>query len=206
MFTKAKNIDTTFRQLRLFCLLVIVGCILLTGYTIFKAFSLDAYRKQTVLVLPSGKVIEAFAIDRKENIPVELRDHVRTFHQHFFNLGPDEKVIKESITKALYLADGSAKTVYDNLKESNYYVNLVAGNVNQKIRIDSVQVDVNQYPYYFRFYGTQNIVRPTSIVERTLTTEGWIRSLSQQSDNNPHGFLIERWKIIDNQDISIKNR
>jgi hypothetical protein len=39
---------------------------------------------------------------------VEARDHVKTFHQLFIYLDPDNKVILANLAKALYLADGSA--------------------------------------------------------------------------------------------------
>ncbi|HEX8332448.1 MAG TPA: conjugative transposon protein TraK, partial [Segetibacter sp.] len=115
------------------------------------------------------------------------------------------KVIQSNITKALYLADASAKREYDNLKENAYFSNVISGNISQQIAIDSVHVDVNQYPYYFRCYATQAIIRTTSIVSRSLLTEGYIRNVSR-SDNNSHGFLIERWATIDNRDIKTENR
>jgi hypothetical protein len=36
-------------------------------------------------------------------------------------------------------------------------------------------------------------------------TEGWLRNTSR-SDNNPHGFLIERWAILDNRDLKVEGR
>jgi len=27
-----------------------------------------------------------------------------------------------------------------------------------------------------------------------------------RSDNNPHGFMIEKWRILDNSDINVINR
>lgn len=158
-----------------------------------------------VYILANGKALEAYASDRKENIPVEARDHVKTFHQYFFTLDPDDKVIQFNITKALYLADASAKREYDNLKENSYYANIIAGNISQEIRIDSLTVSINEYPYYFRCYATQNIIRTTSTVSRNLITEGYLRNVSR-SDNNPHGFLIERWTTIENRDLKIENR
>lgn len=66
-------------------------------------------------------------------------------------------------------------------------------------------IDINEYPYRFRCYATQTITRPTTITTRSLLTEGGLRNVSR-SDNNPHGFLIERWNTIDNKDIKTVNR
>jgi conjugative transposon TraK protein len=144
-------------------------------------------------------------MDRKDNIPVEARDHIKTFHHYFFSLDPDDKVIQGNVTKALYLADGSAKRLYDNLRESNYYANIISGNISQQIAVDSITLDVNQYPFYFACYATEKIIRTTSIVTRTLRTEGYLRNVSR-SDNNPHGFLIEKFNTLENKDISVETR
>ena len=200
-----KNIDTAFRSIRSFTIIVIVGCVSLCGFILYKSFKLVAEIQSKVYILANGKALEAYASDRKENIPVEARDHVKMFHQYFFTLDPDDKVIQANITKALYLADASAKREYDNLKENGYYSNIIAGNISQEIKVDSVMVNINQYPYYFRCYATQNIIRTTSTVSRSLITEGYLRNVSR-SDNNPHGFLIERWTTLENRDLKIENR
>lgn len=205
MFSKMKNIDTAFRHVRGFTLLVIIGCILISCFSLYKSFSLVSQMQNKVYILANGKALEAYASDRKDNIPVEARDHVKTFHKLFFTLDPDDKVIKSNVTKALYLADDSAKRVYDDLKENGYYSGIISGNVSQTIQIDSVTIDLNNYPYGFRCYSTQNIIRTTSIAHRNLITEGNLRNVSR-SDNNPHGFLIERWNTIENRDISTENR
>ena len=205
MFKQMKNIDSAFRQVRTFTLVVIIGSITLSCFALYKSYQLVANMQSKVYILANGKALEAYASDRKDNIVVEAKDHVKAFHQYFFTLDPDEKVIQTNITKALYLADASAKREYDNLKENAYFSNIISGNISQQIAIDSVQLDVNQYPYYFRCYATQNIIRTTSIVSRSLLTEGYLRNVSR-SDNNSHGFLIERWTTIDNRDIKTENR
>lgn len=205
MFTQMKNIDTAFRHVRGFTFLVVVCSILLSAFTLYKSYQLVARVQSKIYILANGKALEAFASERKDNIPVEARDHVKSFHEYFFTLDPDEKVIQTNVTKALYLADASAKRAYDNLKENGFYANIISGNISQRIAVDSVLVDINQYPYYFRCYATQTIVRTTSTVSRSLVTEGYLRNVSR-SDNDPHGFLIERWITVDNRDIKTENR
>jgi len=205
MFKKMKNIDTAFRHIRSFTLVVIIGCVFICCFALYKSFSLVSQMQSKIYILANGKALEAYASERKDNIPVEAKDHVKTFHKLFFTLDPDDKAITANITKALYLADGSAKRAYDDLKENGYYAGLISGNVNQTIVVDSVALDINEYPYKFRCYATQSIIRPTSITTRSLVTEGALRNVSR-SDNNPHGFLIERWSTIDNRDLKTVNR
>ncbi|MDT0677046.1 conjugative transposon protein TraK [Autumnicola musiva] len=200
-----KNIDTAFRHIRGFTMLIIAASVLLSCFALYKSFNLVSHMQDRIYILANGKALEAYSAGRKDNIPVEARDQVKTFHQLFFTLDPDDKAIAANITKALYLADGSAKRIYDDLKENGYYAGLISGNVNQTIHVDSVAVDINEYPYKFRCYATQRIVRPTSITTRSLITEGGLRNVSR-SDNNPHGFLIERWTTIANKDLKTTAR
>ena len=205
MFKKTRNIETAFQHIRLFCIILVVGCLATTALICIKSLQSAERARQTVYILSAGKALEAFASDRKENIPVEARDQVRTFHQLFFTLAPDEKAISTNLTRALYLADGSAKRLYDNLKENGYYAGIISGNISQAITIDSITVDTKTYPFYFKCWAIQQIVRPTSVVMRSLVTEGWLRN-STRSDNDPHGFLIERWSTLENKDLKVENR
>ena len=205
MFRKAKNIDTAFQQVRLFCLLVIVGCLVFSGYVAFKMAQTTSDANSRVYILANGKALEALGMDRKDDIPVEARDHIRTFHHYFFSLDPDDKVIQTDIGKAMYLGDGSVKRLYDNLREENYYANIISANISQQITVDSIHLDINQYPFYFVCYATERITRATSIATRNLITEGYLRNVTR-SDNNPHGFLIERFNTVENRDLSVEPR
>lgn len=205
MFTKLKNIDTSFRHIKAFSVALVAACVIISGYAIYKSYSNTSMAAERIYILANGKALEAFAADRKENVPVEARDHIRMFHQYFFSLDPDEKVIETNTNKALYLADASAKRMYDNLKESGYFANIISGNFSQEITIDSIRLDMNQYPIYFRCYATEKITRPTTLTIRDLVTEGFLRNVSR-SDNNSHGFLIERFETIENKDLKTENR
>nr|WP_317041622.1 conjugative transposon protein TraK [Mucilaginibacter polytrichastri] len=200
-----KNIDTAVRHLKAFSIVVVIGCVAICCFAVWKSFSLVSETQSRVYILSGGKALEAFSAGRKDNVPVEARDHVKTFHELFFTLDPDDKAIEANITRALYLADGSAKRAYDDLKENGYYAGLISGNVSQTISVDSVMVDVAEYPYHFRCYATQSITRPTSVTTRSMVTEGALRNVSR-SDNNPHGFLIERWNTIENRDLKTAAR
>ena len=205
MFEKMKNIDASFRYIRLFSVLFLLSCLSVSVFIAYKSYQLASQSQQKIFILANGKALEAYSADRKDNIPVEARDHVKMFHYFFFTLDPDEKVISANMTKALYLADASAKQQYDNLKENGYYANVIAGNISQDVQADSIEVNTASYPFYFRFKGQQRIIRPTTIVTRNLITEGYLRNVSR-SDNNPHGFLIEKWRTIENSDIKTQTR
>ncbi len=204
MFSQLKNIDTAFKHIKLFSYLLIIACAGISCYAIYKSYQSSTDFKNHIYILANGKALEAFAADAKTNTPVEARDHIKVFHEDFFTLSPDDKQIQATITKALYLADGSAKIQYDNLKESGFYANLIAGNISQQIQVDSIRIDVNQYPFAFKCFATEKLIRTSGTVNRSLVTQGFLRNVSR-SDNNPHGFLIERWETLENKDLETQN-
>ena len=199
MFTQFKNIDTAFKHIKTFSIFLILACVLISGFAIYKSYEAIRIAEERVYILANGKAIEVFSSQRKDNLPVELRDHIKVFHTDFFTLDPDEKVIQANVAKALNLADESAKREYDNLKEKGYYSNIISANISQEITVDSIALDINQYPYSFRCFATQRLIRSTSTLTRKLITQGYVRSVSR-SDNNPHGFLIQQWEPIENHD------
>jgi conjugative transposon TraK protein len=184
---------------------VIIGALGLCGYVFFTANQAVSRAQARVYILANGKALEAVVGDRKDNVPVEARDHIRSFHALFFTLDPDEKVIGENLGRALYLADGSARRMYENLKESGYYAEVISANISQRVKVDSMRLDMDSYPYYFKCYGQETIVRATSVVTRSLVTEGYLRDVLR-SENNAHGFLIERWVIVENRDLKVEQR
>jgi conjugative transposon TraK protein len=200
MFSKMKNIETAFKHVRTTTVIIVIGSLTLCGLSLYKSYQLAQTTQSKVYVIVNGKAVEAFAADRKDNIEVEAKDHIAMFHHYFFTLDPDEKVIQNNLSRALYMADVSAKKQYENLKENGYYANIISANISQQITIDSISVSTLTPPYYFKCYAKEQIIRTTSIATRNLVTDGFLRSVGR-SENNSHGFLIEKWNIIENKDI-----
>jgi conjugative transposon TraK protein len=204
-FPKTRDLERSFKYIRWVSIAAIVGSFI--SGILFFALAARVMRsaQKRVYLLSAGKAMEAFASDRPSNLAVEARALVYDFHEAFFTLDPDDRYISAGLKRALYLADRSAKRVYDDLKEAGYYSGVVSANISQRLVIDSINLDMARAPYYFRCYGTETITRATSIVTRDLVTEGWLREV-QRSENDPHGFLIERWNILENKDQKIEQR
>lgn len=205
MFKQLQNIDSAFKYVRLFSFFLIIAVMLFCGYITFLQHQSLRKRDGKVMVIANGKIFEAMAEDRNKYWPIEIRDHVKMFHFYFFTLHPDEKSISKNLNKSFYLADLTAKAEYDNLREKGYYNALVAANVSQEIEMDSVAVNMNATPWRFTYYGTIQIIRATTVVTRSLISEGALRT-TIPSDNNNHGLIIEGWRIIENKDINQSNR
>ena len=55
------------------------------------------------------------------------------------------------------------------------------------------------------YYGTQMINRKTSLIIRKLITQGTFRDIPR-TPNNAHGVLLENWNILDNTELSVKQK
>lgn len=202
MFTQLKNIDTAFSHIKRFSFFLILANVFVMAFFFLKGYQLINAAQNRIYILYDGKVLEALGSDRKSNLPVELRDHIKMFHQYFFTLNPDDKAIRATVNKALNLADESAKKQYDNLQESGYYNNLISANIVKEIQVDSTRLNMDHHPYKFTCFATEKLVRSSGTVFRKLVTQGLVYVLKEQTDNNPHGFLIRNWEILENVDLN----
>ena len=200
------NIETSFRHLHLFGIVYLGVCTLLVGFSVWKAYSFAEAQRQKIYVLDEGKsLMLALSQDLEQNRPVEAREHVRRFHELFYSLAPDKDAIESNIQRAMFLSDRSAYTHYVDLAEQGYYNRVISGNVNQRIKVDSVRCDFNAYPYGVTTYARLFIIREKSVTERSLVTQGRLLN-STRSDNNPHGFILEAFRVLENRDIRMYDR
>ena len=130
----------------------------------------------------------------------------RTYNElaHFM----EQKKIAEydlSLIHILLLADKSVYNYYSDFAEKGYYNRIIAGNINQVLKVDSVVCDFNGYPYRAVTYATQKIIRQSNVTERSLVTTCRLLN-SSRSDDNPNGFTIEGFTIIENKDLQTIKR
>ncbi|MFR4273943.1 MAG: conjugative transposon protein TraK [Bacteroides thetaiotaomicron] len=205
-FKSLKNIETSFKQIRIIAIVFVVLCAGITGYSVWSSYAFAEEQRQKIYVLDEGKsLMLALSQDLSQNRPVEAREHVKRFHELFFTLSPDKSAIESNINRALFLVDKSAFKYYQDMQEKGYYNRIISGNINQIIQIDSVACNLDAYPYKTTVYAKQMIIRASNVTERSLVTRCDLRN-SVRSDNNPHGFIMERFEIIENRDLRTIDR
>ena len=205
-FKSLKNIETSFRQIRLFGIVMVSLCSLVAILSVVFSLRFAEKQREKIYVLYNGKsLMLALSQDMSQNRPAEAREHVRRFHELFFTLSPDKSAIEHNINRALILADKSAYNYYSDFTEKGYYNRVIAGNINQVAQVDSVVCDFNQYPYIAKTYARQLIIRQSNVTERTLVTVCKLLN-SSRSDDNPNGFTIEGFTILENKDIRTVKR
>ena len=205
-FKSLKNIETSFKQIRFFGIVFVCLCATIVGFSVWNAYSFAEAQRQKIYVLDGGKsLMLALSQDLSQNRPVEAREHVKRFHELFFTLSPDKNAIESNINRALFLVDRSAFAYYKDLQEKGYYNRIISGNINQNLQVDSVSFNFDTYPYKAVTYARQFILRESNITERSLVTRCNLIN-SVRSDNNPHGFTMESFEIIENKDLRVIDR
>ncbi|MDE5417594.1 conjugative transposon protein TraK [Labilibaculum sp. DW002] len=203
---KLFDIQRKFRFTVYVLLITSLSMIGLSVYVFTISLNLVERSKQKIYVLDNGKsLLVALREDITENRNAEARDHVKRFHELFFTLEPDKQYIENNVREALHLSDRSAMDQYQSFKENNVYNQVIASDISMTVQTDSIELDFSAYPYRFHFFGKQKIVRKSNITIRNLSTSGAMRNISR-TDNNPHGFLLENWRIEDNKDIETIRR
>lgn len=205
-FKTLRNIENSFRQIRLYAIIFAVLCTGIVGYAIWKSFSFAERQREKIYVLDQGKsLMLALSQDASINRPVEAREHVRRFHELFFTLAPDKNAIESNTKRAFNLADKSVFDYYNDLAEKGYYNRIISGNVQQRIEVDSVICNFDTYPYSVKTYATQFIIRSSNVTKRNLVTSCNLLN-SVRSDNNPQGFNIEKFAVLENRDLEVVER
>lgn len=205
-FKTLRNIENSFRQIRLYALVFAGLCISVVGYAIWHSYRFAEQQRQRIYVLDNGKsLMLALSQDASINRPVEAREHVRRFHELFFTLAPDKSAIESNMKRAFYLADRSAFNYYKDLSEKGYYNRIISGNIQQRIEIDSVVCNFDRYPYSVSTYAKQYIIRSSNLTKRSMITSCFLLN-SVRSDSNPQGFNIEKFSVIENRDLEVVER
>ncbi|WP_418122945.1 conjugative transposon protein TraK [Chryseobacterium sp. PTM-20240506] len=205
-FKTLRNIESSFKQIRLFTFVFVVLCFGVVGVVVFKSYQFAEEQRQKIYVLDNGKsLMVALSQDMSLNRPVEAREHVRRFHELFFTIAPDKNAIESNVKRAFNLADQSAFNYYKDLQEKGYYNRIISGNIQQRIEVDSVVANFDSYPYDVKTYGRQFIIRSSNLTIRNLITNCSLVN-SVRSDSNPQGFTIEKFNVIENKDVETVER
>lgn len=189
------NKNVSIATVILAMIIVIVGFIY--SYKIVR----DA--RKSLYVIDNGIPVLVKQTDELLNRPVEYKAQIELFHKLFFTLVPDDVYINENIDKSLYLIDDTGKKERNNLLEKGFYNQIISSNATVSVRTDSINLNLNDKK--FIYYGTQMINRRSSLITRRLITQGTFKDIAR-TPNNAHGVLLENWNILDNSEISVKQK
>ncbi len=198
-----KNLENKIKLVMIISMMVITACVIISLGSIFMAKGMvdDAHKKVYVLDGTVPVLVQRSTMD--ETFDVEARSHIESFHHLFFTLAPDDKYIKYTIDKAMYLVDETGLAQYNALKEKGFFQNIMGTSAVFSIFCDSINFDKEKMT--FTYYGRQRIERRTNILMRQLVTAGHLKRVPR-TDNNPHGLLITNWRTLLNKDLEQRKK
>ncbi len=161
--------------------------------------------RNSVYVVDKGSTLVADIADGGVQRDLEVEDHIRRFHQLFFNLAPSAESQNRHMEQALHMADRSAYDWWQDQSESGYYSRLVSANISQEILIDSVKFSIQQYPHPAKVYGKVYLTRESNITAYDFQSECQLTDVPR-SRNNPHGLMIERFAVTRYESIGTRKR
>lgn len=198
-----KNLENKIKLVMIVCSLFLVGCIVISLGSVWTARGMVSDAQKKVYVLDSNVPVLVKQTTMEETLDVEAKSHIDMFHHYFFTLAPDDKYIKYTMEKAMYLVDETGLAQYNALKEKGLYSNIMGTSAVFSIFCDSIRFDDKSME--FTYYGRQRIERRTSILTRELVTAGVLKRVPR-TENNPHGLLITNWRTLLNKDIEQKDK
>lgn len=193
-----KNIESKIRLAYITVFFTLIFSFLAICAVCFFSWRIVDNSSKNIYVIDNGVPILAKQTDQQANRPVEYKAHVDLFHSIYFTLTPDDQYINYQMKKAMYLIDESGMQQYNNLKEKGYFTQILSSSAVLTVQTDSIFVDPSKK--YFKFFGRQRIERKSSVMNRSLVTEGFLKDVPR-SPNNPHGVLIVNWKTLENKDL-----
>ena len=198
-----KNIEKRIKINKTMAIATVIFAIVIVIVGFSYSYKIVQDSRKSIYILDNGVPVLVKQTDELLNRPVEYKAQVELFHRLFFTLAPDDEYINKNIDKALYLMDDSAKKERSNLTEKGWYNQIISSNATVSIQTDSINIDLNNKK--FMYYGTQMINRKTSLIIRKLITQGTFKDIPR-TPNNAHGVLLENWNILDNTELSVKQK
>lgn len=201
-----KDIEKSFKSQSRLTLVAVAGSLLFAMVIGLYCFSFAEKQRQKIYVLDQGKsLLLALQTDAIMSKDVEIRDHVTRFHELMFTLSPQKQTIQENLDRAFNLADRSAYEYSQDLAEKGYYSRLVSANISQQMIVDSVKFVSTSYPYQVRTYARQYVVRESTVSQYSFVSTCQLINVGR-SDVNPHGLIIEKFKVVENNLIETRKR
>ena len=198
-----KNLENKIKLVTIICVAVIAACVIISVSSIFAGTNMVMDAQKKIYVLDGNVPILVNRTTMEETLDVEAKSHIEMFHHYFFTLAPDDKYIRYTMEKAMYLVDETGMAQYNTLKEKGFYNNIMGTSAVFSIFCDSIRLDMDRME--FTYYGRQRIERRTSILTRELVTAGSMKRVPR-TENNPHGLLITNWRTLLNKDIEQKTK
>ena len=115
-----KNLENKIKLVGIICTAFLIGCIIISVSSISTTRCMVTDAQKKVSVVDGNVPILLTRTTMEETLDVEAKSHIEMFHHYFFTLAPDDKYIRYSKEKAMYLVDETRLAQYKTLKEKGF--------------------------------------------------------------------------------------
>ncbi|GMN08427.1 hypothetical protein MTsPCn5_38160 [Croceitalea sp. MTPC5] len=206
MKTPYKNIYEVLKNNRFIVLAVVAMSMLSTLVSSIVSYKMyDKALNGSFAIGNQGEVIPLQWVQQKENLEVEALEHLRLFHNYFYDLDPAN--FENNIEKALWLGDSSVDNVYRQKKADGVFNRLMQYSLVQKVISIESEIDLAKEPYAFSTKTVFQINRGTMTDTYEMVTTGALIHLENRHfPKNTHGLLITNYFENTLKKIDYENR
>ena len=190
MKTAYKNIYQVLKLNRFVTITVTITAMLSSIFSGLLVYRIYNKSMNSVLAVNNdGSVIPIKLVDYRENLEIEIQNHLKLFHTHFYDLSPTN--YETNLEKALWLGNSSVDNVYRQKKADGVYNRLLQYSLVQHVIQTTSEIDMSQKPVSFKTVTVFEINRGTVVDRYELVTTGKVVTLDKRHfPNNPHGLWI----------------
>ena len=141
----------------------------------------------------NGEVLPLTLVDRKDNIKIEIKDHLEKWFERYYSFDYNNVRTKPKRGQWLISSEDYKKL---NEKYESWFKEIEMKKLTQKseMEIDSIVVNGNKEPFSFRTSTILTVSDGETVNKFRLKTSGTIVLVSADYPKNPHGFMILDYK------------
>ena len=206
-FKSLKNIESSFRQIRLFSIVFLASCTLLTVFSVWKSYRFAEEQREKIYVLDEGKsLIMALSQEPRATARWKRGSTCRRLHELFFTLAPRQGGHRVEHkpgdctwpTRACTGITGTGtRKVLQPAHQRERQPD--GGGGQHELRFRQLSLPRHHLCPADDHPGEQHH-RNASLVTRCRLQS------TVRSDNNPQGFLAEHFEILENRDLRTVER
>ena len=199
------TIETSFRKLKFITVASIASGVVIALGAVYISGQQMLSNNDNIYVIDRGSAVMAARSGQDAYRDLEVKDHIERFHELMFNLSPNSESIKRNLDRALVMSDKSAYDYWSDLSERGFYSRIVSANISEEIVIDSVKVDMSSYPYQAKTYAKVFMLRESNITAYDFESSCRLVDV-ERSPSNPHGLMIEKFRVSKNENMGTRQR
>lgn len=183
------DIGSTMKTLRTVALVAVVLTALVSLLAFYLSASMIGKAQDVIYVVENGTAQAATRALSDSERDKEVMSHLTMFHMLLYDAIPNIAIINERHALAMEMADESVWRYLKDLEESRYFSTIVDLNMSQQIQVDSMNVNIDVYPYRAEVFTSLTVMRASTIAVYFLRTECTLTN-TPRSRENPAGLLV----------------